>query len=158
MLDSDALAFTDRMADFYAREYGFPPVAGRVLGYLLICQPPEQTVAGLSEALLASRSAITGAVALLARYHAVRRTRSAGQRMDYVTLDPRALDPTGFAGATYQEQATLAREALAMLEDGPSERRSMIEEGAAFYDFLAERMPALLTEWHARRGQLNPGR
>ena len=145
MLDSDALAFTDRMADFYAREYGFPPVAGRVLGYLLICQPPEQTVAGLSEALLA-------------RYHVVRRTRSAGQRMDHITLDPRALDPTGFAGATYQEQATLAREALAMLEDGPSGRRSMIEEGAAFYDFLAERMPALLTEWHARRGQLNPGR
>jgi len=158
MLDSGALAFTDRMADFYAREYGFPPVAGRVLGYLLICQPPEQTVAGLSEALLASRSAITGAVALLARYHAVRRTRSAGQRMDHITLDPRALDPTGFAGATYQQQATLAREALAMLEDGPSERRSMIEEGAAFYDFLAERMPALLTEWHARRDQLNPGR
>jgi hypothetical protein len=158
MLDSDALAFTDRMADFYAREYGFPPVAGRVLGYLLICQPPEQTVAGLSEALLASRSAITGAVALLARYHVVRRTRSAGQRMDHITLDPRALDPTGFAGAIYQEQATLAREALAMLEDGPSGRRSMIEEGAAFYDFLAERMPALLTEWHARRGQLNPGR
>ena len=158
MLDSGALAFTDRMADFYAREYGFPPVAGRVLGYLLICQPPEQTVAGLSEALLASRSAITGAVALLARYHAVRRTRSAGQRMDHITLDPAALDPTGFAGATYQEQATLAREALAMLEDGPSERRSMIEEGAAFYDFLAERMPALLTEWHARRDQLNPGR
>jgi hypothetical protein len=158
MLDSDALAFTDRMADFYAREYGFPPVAGRVLGYLLICQPPEQTVAGLSEALLASRSAITGAVALLARYHVVRRTRSAGQRMDHITLDPRALDPTGFAGAIYQEQATLAREALAMLEDGPSGRRSMIEEGAAFYDFLAERMPALLTEWHARRDQLNPGR
>ena len=158
MLDSDALAFTDRMADFYAREYGFPPVAGRVLGYLLICQPPEQTVAGLSKALLASRSAITGAVALLARYHVVRRTRSAGQRMDHITLDPRALDPTGFAGAIYQEQATLAREALAMLEDGPSGRRSMIEEGAAFYDFLAERMPALLTEWHARRGQLNPGR
>jgi hypothetical protein len=158
MLDSDALAFTDRMADFYAREYGFPPVAGRVLGYLLICQPPEQTVAGLSEALLASRSAITGAVALLARYHVVRRTRSAGQRMDHITLDPRALDPTGFAGAIYQEQATLAREALAMLEDGTSGRRSMIEEGAAFYDFLAERMPALLTEWHARRDQLNPGR
>jgi hypothetical protein len=155
MLNPDALAFTDRMADFYAREYGFPPVAGRVLGYLLICQPPEQTIAGLSQALLASRSAITGAVALLARYHAVHRTRSAGQRMDHITLDPRALDPTGFAGATYQEQAKLAREALAMLADGPSQRRSMIAEGAAFYDFLAERMPALLTEWHARRDSLN---
>lgn len=33
-------------------------------------------------------------------------------------------------------------------------RRSMPKEGAAFYDFLAERMPALLTEWHARRDNL----
>jgi hypothetical protein len=41
-------------------------------------------------------------------------------------------DSTGFAGATYQEQATLAREALDLLEDGPTERRSIIEEGAAF--------------------------
>jgi hypothetical protein len=154
MPNLDQLAFTDRMADFYAREYGFPPVAGRVLGYLLICQPAEQTIAQLSEALLASRSAITGAVTLLARYHVVRRTRSAGQRVDHVTLDPRALDPTGFAGATYQEQAKLAREALDLLEDGPTVRRSMLEEGAAFYDFLAERMPALLSEWHARRDKL----
>jgi hypothetical protein len=30
-------------------------------------------------------------------------------------------------------------------------RGSKLEEGAAFYDFLAEGMPALLTEWHARR-------
>jgi hypothetical protein len=30
----------------------------------------------------------------------------------------------------------------------------MLEEGAAFYDFLAERMPALLSEWHARRDAL----
>jgi hypothetical protein len=108
----------------------------------------------LSEALLASRSAITGAVALLAGHQVVRRTRSAGQRADHVTLDPRALDPAGFAGATYQERATLAREALDLIEDGPTVRRSMLEEGAAFYDFLAERMPAPLTKWHALRDDL----
>lgn len=128
-------------------------MAGRLLGYLLICQPAEQSIAELSEALLASRTAITGAVTLLMRYNVVRRTRSAGQRSDRVTLDPRALDPTGFAGATYQEQARLAREALDLLADGDTIRRSMIEEGAAFYDFLAERMPTLLTEWHARRDE-----
>jgi DNA-binding MarR family transcriptional regulator len=151
MPTADELAYTDRMAHFYAREYGFPPVAGRVLGYLLICQPPQQTIAELSEALLASRSAITGAVVLLAGHNVVRRTRSAGQRVDHVSLDPRALDPTGFAGATYAEQAALARQALEILDDSPSERRSILEEGAAFFDFLAERMPALLIEWHNRR-------
>jgi hypothetical protein len=32
--------------------------------------------------------------------------------------------------------------------------RSMLEEGAALHDFLAEGMPTLLTEWHARRDNL----
>lgn len=152
----EEFTFLDHVSRFYAREYHFPPVAGRLLGYLLICQPAEQSIAELSEALLASRSAITGAVALLSGYRAVHRSRPAGQRMDYVSLDPRVLDPTGFAGATYQEQASIAREALGFLPDGPSERRTVIAEGAAFYDFLAERMPALLAEWHARRGALRP--
>ncbi|MBV9795954.1 MAG: MarR family transcriptional regulator [Actinobacteria bacterium] len=151
MPTAEEFGFLDRVAEFYAREYRFPPVAGRVLGYLLICEPAEQTIAELSEALLASRSAITGAVALLASYRAVRRTRTAGQRSDRVALDPRALDVTGFAGATYREQATLAREALSLLADGSTSRRSMISESAEFYDFLAEKMPALLEEWQARR-------
>ncbi|TYB59501.1 MarR family transcriptional regulator [Nonomuraea sp. PA05] len=150
----EQLAFTDRVADFYAREYGFPPVAGRVLGYLFVCRPPQQTIAEIAEALLASRSAITGAVTLLSGHNVVRRFRSAGQRVDHVTLDPRALDPGGFAGEIYREQADLARTALGLLEDGDSERRAMLEEGLAFYEFLAERMPALRAEWHARRKEL----
>ena len=158
MPNADELAFTDRMAAFYAREHGFPPVAGRVLGYLLICRPPEQSIAELSTALLASRTAITGAVTLLQGYRVVSRTRTAGQRVDHVTIDPRALDPTGFAEATYREQASLARQALDLLEPGPSLRRTMLEEAAAFFDFLAEHLPQLLKEWHARRDQLTRNR
>jgi hypothetical protein len=154
MLNDEEVAFTDRVAQFYAREYGFPPVAGRLLGYLLICRPPRQTLTELSEALQASRTAITTAVALLERYHAVRRTRSAGQRADHVDLDPRTLDPTGFAGESYRTQAVLAREALGLLAEADTPRRAMITEAAAFYDFLAERMPALLAEWHAQRDQI----
>src|ERR1700753_287075 len=141
------IAFTDQVAGFYAREYGFPPVAGRLLGYLLICQPPQRTIAELSAELQASRTAITGAVTLLERYHAVRKTRSAGQRADHVGLDPRALDPTGFAAESYRTQATLARAALALLAGDESGRRAIIAEAAEFYDFLVERMPALLAEW-----------
>ena len=155
-MSPEELAFINRAGDFYAREYGFPPVAGRLLAYLLICRPPQQTIAELSEALLASRSAITGAVTLLVGHRAVQRSRSAGQRLDHVTIDPRALDPTGFAAALYEEQASLARDALALLAECDSERRAILEEGAAFYDFLAEKMPALLTEWHTGRG--DPGR
>ena len=153
MLNDAEAAFTDRVASLYARQYGFPPVAGRLLGYLLICQPPQRTIADLSGELQASRTAITAAVSLLERYHAVRRTRSAGQRSDHVGLDLQALDPTGFAAESYQAQAALARQALDLLTDGESGRRAMIAEAAEFYEFLAERMPALLTDWLAQRSR-----
>ena len=39
--------------------------SGRLLGYLAVCDPPEQTIGELAEALLASRSAIAGAVKVL---------------------------------------------------------------------------------------------
>ncbi len=34
--DAD-LIFADHVGRFYARQYGFPPMAGRLLGYLFVC-------------------------------------------------------------------------------------------------------------------------
>lgn len=148
------LSFADRAGTFYAREYGFPPVTGRLLAYLAVCDPPQQTIAGLAEALLASRSAITAAVKQLESYHAVRRTRAAGDRVDRVSIDPAGLEPKGFDAATYQEQADLAREALALRPDAAPARRAVLVEAAAFYDFLAKRLPEVLEEWRLQRDAL----
>jgi len=127
-------------------------VTGRVLGYLTVCDPPQQTINELAGTLLASRSAITGAVRELEGFRAVRRTRAAGDRLDRVSLDPAAgLQPRGFTPAPYLEQAALAREALALLSDASPERRAVLEEAIAFYDFLAKRLPEVLAEWQDQR-------
>jgi hypothetical protein len=155
MVTEAELAFAERAGTFYAREYRIPPIAGRLVGYLAICDPPQQTIADLAGTLLASRSAITGAVRLLEGYHAVRRTRAAGDRVDRVSLDPAALEPGGFDAAVYREMAALAREGLALLKDAAPARRGVLEDTAALGDFLAERMPALLEEWRVRRTALH---
>lgn len=156
--ERDVLAFVNRAGEFYAREYRFPPVAGRLLAYLLICRPAEQTIDQLSAALMASRSAINGAVKLLAGYGAVRRSRSVGQRVDHVTIHPGALEVRGFAPEPYREQQEMAREALALVPDDDSERRQVIEEAAALYGFLADRMPVMLSEWQDLRQALRRAR
>ena len=56
------LTYADHVGRFYARRYAFPPMVGRLLGYLAVCDPSEQSIGDLAEALLASRSAIAGAV------------------------------------------------------------------------------------------------
>ena len=145
------LIFADHVGRFYARQYGFPPMAGRLLGYLFVCDPPQQTIDELGEALLASRSAITGAVKLLEGYRMARRTRVAGERVDRVSLDPASQQPQNFDSALHREHAALFREGLALLADAPPERRAPLEEMVALADFLSERLPALLDEWHTHR-------
>jgi hypothetical protein len=148
------LLFADHVGRFYAREHGFPPMAGRLLGYLMICDPPQQTIEELSDALMASRSAITGAVKLMEGYGLVRRTRRAGERADRIGPDVAALEPRNFDSRLFIEQAALFREGLALLADAPPGRRAPLEELAALADFLGERLPQVLAEWHERRDAL----
>ena len=58
-MPSDAeITFADHAGRLYARRYGMAPMVGRLLGYLMVCWPREQSIGELAEALLASRSAI----------------------------------------------------------------------------------------------------
>ena len=109
------ITFADHMGRFYARRYAFPPMVGRLLGYLAVCDPPEQSIGELAEALLASRSAIAGAVKVLETTHAIRRTRVAGERMDRVRIDLSSPQSLGMDISEYEELSELAREGLEVL-------------------------------------------
>ncbi len=119
-----------------------------------MCDPPEQTIAELSDALLASRSAVTGALDVLERVRAIQRSRAAGERMDRVRVDFASAQSHGFDVSEYQELGDLAREGLEVLRDAPPERRATLVELAAFSDWLVERTRALQQEWEAQRDAL----
>lgn len=148
------ITFADHAGRLYANRYGMAPMVGRLLGYLAICDPREQSIAELAEALLASRSAIAGAVNALDTLGMVRRSRAAGERMDRVRIDLTGPRSMGFDVTEYREQGDLAREGLALLAGEPLERRAVLLEWAAFADFLAARLPAMEQDWHAHRAAL----
>ncbi len=129
-------------------------MVGRLLGYLAVCDPHEQSITELADALLASRSAIAGAVNALESRGYIRRSRAAGERMDRVRIDMSSSQALGFDLSEYREQGELAREGLNLLAGTPPERRSILLEWAAFADFLVERLPSLETEWKERRDVL----
>ena len=68
------ITFADHAGRLFARRYGMAPMVGRLLGYLAICDPREQSITELAEALLASRSAIAGAVSVLDNLDLISRT------------------------------------------------------------------------------------
>jgi biotin operon repressor len=148
------VTFADHAGRLYARRYGFAPMVGRLIGFLSLCEPREQSTAELAEALLASRSAIAGAVNTLETLGLVRRSRSAGDRMDKIRIDITGPNAMGFDVTEYQEQGDLAREGLAVLADASPERRAVLLEHAAFADFLVERLPLLEKEWKEHREAL----
>ncbi|GAA2899878.1 siderophore transport transcriptional regulator MmpR5 [Streptosporangium fragile] len=58
------LEWVERVAMYLARD-GVPPIAGRVLGWLMICDPPEQSAGQISAAIGASRASLTSNLRLL---------------------------------------------------------------------------------------------
>jgi DNA-binding MarR family transcriptional regulator len=148
------ITFADHAGRLYARRYGMAPVVGRLLGYLAICDPREQSIAELADALLASRSAIAGAVKTLEALDLISRSRAAGERLDRVAISMESRRAMGFDPAEYEELGALAREGLAILADAPPERRAVLLEMAAFAEWLTDRMPEWEKAWHVHREEL----
>ena len=152
-LDAE-LTFADHFGRFYARRYGFPPMIGRLIGYLAVCDPPDQSINELADALLASRSAIANAIKSLEAMRMLTRTRAAGERMDRVRIDMDSPNATGLDSSEYEELRELVHEGLQVLKDTPVERRAVLLEMSAFADFLLEWMPRMREGWEERRAAL----
>jgi DNA-binding MarR family transcriptional regulator len=149
---SDAeITFADHAGRFYSRRYGMAPMVGRLVGYLAVCEPREQGISELADALLASRSAIAGAVNALETLGLIQRSRAAGERMDRVRIDMSSPRAMGFDISEYKELAELAREGLRVLSDAPPERQAVLMELATFADFLVARIPVMEDEWRVHR-------
>jgi DNA-binding MarR family transcriptional regulator len=144
------LQYAEQVARVWVRRFRVSPIAGRVFGYLLVCDPARQSIDELAAALLASRSAIVGAAKDLEALGALQRERAAGERVDRVratTID----ESKGFDPTPHREMAAFAREGLTLLSDQNPERRRPLENMVSMGDFLAERLPQLLDEWRKLR-------
>ena len=147
MNNDKILIFADHMGRYNAQRHGLPPVMGRVVGYLSVCEPMEQSINDIADALLTSRSAVNNALKMLETQNLITRSRPAGTRADLISLNSISMQ-SGFNPEEYQELANLAREGLELLKDAPPQRREALEATASLGDFLAERLPKLYEEWN----------
>ena len=81
------LGWVERVATFFADHYGLPPITGRILGWLMICDPPEQSPAEIAEAIGASRASLTTNMRLLIASGLVHRLTRPGGRTAYYRID-----------------------------------------------------------------------
>lgn len=84
--DKGRLEWIERVASYLARD-GMPPIAGRVLGWLMVCEPAEQTAAEIATAIGASRASLTTNLRLVMASGFVTRKGRAGERTAYYRID-----------------------------------------------------------------------
>jgi DNA-binding transcriptional ArsR family regulator len=78
------------VATFFASMAGWPPITGRVLGWLMVCDPAEQSAADIVAATGASRASLTSTMRMLTAAGMVRRLTRAGGRTTYYRVDDTA--------------------------------------------------------------------
>ena len=71
-------------------DQGRPRIAGRILGWLLICEPPHQSFASLVEALGVSKGSVSSMTRLLLEGGLVERVTLPGDRQTYFRMAPDA--------------------------------------------------------------------
>lgn len=76
----EILRWVERVAAFFHDQYGLPPITGRILGWLMIADPPEQSAAEIATAIGASRASLTTNMRLLTATGLVRRRPRVGTR------------------------------------------------------------------------------
>jgi DNA-binding MarR family transcriptional regulator len=152
MNDRQAM-FVEEMGQ-YLSSVGMTPMSGRMLAWLLICDPVEQTAAELAEALRSSRGAISGAARSLETAGFVRRSRRRGDRREYFSVPPGAIRAlVAGAGAIYHRLEVITAHGIGVVADLPPPKRERIEEFHDFVEYVERLVPALLEQYLKDRDQ-----
>lgn len=129
----------------FFEQMGLPRMAGRILGVLLIADPPEQSNTDLGEILQASKSSISTNARLLTETSLIERVPSPVPRRVYYRFKPGGW--VVFMRQRLKLYASLhqiAEQGLEVLRDKPPEIRERLQEAHDMFSLIELELPALL--------------
>ncbi|GLY64059.1 GbsR/MarR family transcriptional regulator [Amycolatopsis taiwanensis] len=112
----EVLRWIERVATFCVEEWALSPITGRILGLLMICDPPERSAGQIAETIQASRASLTSNMRFLTTIGLIRKVRVPGDRTTYYRIEDdawhkviqRKLDSLGAFGDVADEGMQLA--------------------------------------------------
>lgn len=136
---------------------GLPAAFGKLMGWLLICDPPQQTSTQLAESLGLSKGSVSTGMRALEQLGMVRRVPVRGRGHAYEML-PDALVRTVDAHRLYMVIHGVMQKGIDVLGgDEHLPRAQRLRVSRDFYAFVGERIPQLIDEF-ARKEGLPPSR
>jgi DNA-binding MarR family transcriptional regulator len=131
---------------------GSSRMAGRMLGWLLVCEPTHQSAEQLAAGLHASSGSVSTTTRLLIQIGFIERVARPADRRAYYRLRPDA-----WGASLEQSQAqmgayrALAEKGLAALGDVPEPHRRRLQEMRELFAFVESEFPALVERFHQAR-------
>jgi DNA-binding transcriptional ArsR family regulator len=143
--------FVEELGMQFELEGGTPRMVGRVFGWLLVCEPSEQSAAELAERLQASKSSISTATRALLRMGVIERVRIRGERFDRFCALPQVWDEYLWREDQFSAPRRVLRLGIEALGDESATRRARLEELDSIYAWWEQRIPKLREEYLADR-------
>jgi hypothetical protein len=144
--------FVEETGLFY-EHLGLPRMAGRIIGWLLVCEPPQQSMAELGCALSGSKASMSTMSRLLVQMGLVERVRLPGARRDQFRIRPGMwADAVKARLDSYRHGRELAERGLAALAGRPALARARLQAVRDMYAWYELEMPKLIARWEREQG------
>jgi len=135
---------------------GTTPAARRVLGWMVVCEPCEQTASDLQEALELSAGSVSGAVRTLGEAGLLERVNRPGDRRSHYRLRQHAWERV--LAVRLRELAELHQLADRAIEAGGGEENHRLVEMRNAFSLIAAGVEDLLHKSLIRRRDVGDGR
>ena len=139
--------FIEDIGLFFEEIGPLPRMAGRILGVLLISDPPAQSITDIAQTLQASKSSVSIMARLLVEHGLIERVASPMPRRDYYRFKPGGWvlymrQWLELMSALHQ----LTERGLSLIADRPPELQERLQEAHDLFSLVEERFPTLLEE------------
>lgn len=129
----------------FFEQMGMPRMAGRILGVLLISDPPAQSITDIAQTLKASKSSISIMARLLVENGLIERVASPIPRRDYYRFKAGGWilymrQWLGLMAALHQ----IAERGMVLMEGKPPELKERLVEAHDLFSLMEEQFPTLL--------------
>ncbi len=136
----------------FFEQIGMPRMAGRILGVLLIAEPPAQSITEIAEKLKASKSSVSIMARLLVENGLIERVASPVPRRDFYRFKPGGW-------VLYMRQwlslfsalHEITERGLALMEGKPAGLKERLMEAHDLFSLMEQEFPALLKTLEQKR-------
>ena len=150
MNEEQERAFVEQTAVLLAAN-GLPKVYGRLLGRLMVCDPPDQSLSQLSAWLGIGKSAISPALRTLVAMGRVREAPRAGREAWYRIDHDAWLTALEHDRGRVASVRALAEAGLAEMAEAPPERTQRLRDLRDLNRMAEARLTTLAADWKAGR-------